>query len=243
MLTGWFERTRNGTETIVTTTDDTKGSDDYWEEGMGLAAGTNNLYLGSREREALQRREQEMKERRDMEMEKWREQYRALQIVPKYGPGYPAVDFPERISVIGQVNTFSGDEETIAEPTSADSEKFATMPYDPTLNDSYPDLSKPDLKKQSRHSQRTPQLEANQEVEMIQRGSFLPSPSAFRTNSDSTSFGPNVERLLLRIRSAGDSVRKSPSSEPGSMRIESLLNYPAPSNLRTPQFPPRNPPG
>jgi len=144
MQTGWFEHTRIGTETIFTTTDNAKGRDDYWEEGMGLGAGTYDIYLSAMERETLQRREQEMMERRAMEKEKWREQYQTLQITPKYGPSYPPNDLSQRVLVIGQDNTFLADEETISDSTSAQPEKFATVPYDPTLDDPYPGLVQSD---------------------------------------------------------------------------------------------------
>ena len=239
MQTGWFERTRNGTETIFTTTDDTKGGDDYWEEGMGLAAGTNNIYRGSVEWEALQRREQEMKEKRAMEMEKWREQHRALQIVPKYGPTYPPNDFSERVLVIGRDDVFDGDDKTITEPTSAQSEEFAMMPYDPSLDDSYPDLKSDSERRQPRKPQRAPCRDDSQEIEVIRQKSFLPSPHTFRTNGNSTFLGPNIERLLLRTRGGGATVGRLRGSGPGSTRVG---NLPISPNSSAPQFPPRHPP-
>ena len=239
MLTGWFERTRNETETISTTTDDTKGRHDYWEEGMGLAVGTKHTYLGSMEREALQRREQEMKERRAIEKEKWREQRRILPVVPKYGPSYPPSDLPHTIVVIGQDDKFSGDEETIAEPTSPRSDNFATVPYDPGLNDLYPDLFNPGSeRKPSRKPQRSHRRDDN-EVEPRRQESFLPSLNALRANSNSTLLGLNIERLLSRPRSGGGAIGRSRISGPGVMRMGSLPFSPAAPNQR---FPPRNSP-
>ena len=240
MQTGWFERTRNGKESIFTTADDRKGGDDYWEEGLGLAAGTNNIYPNSIERKALQRRDQEMKERRAMEMEKWREQQRVLQIVPKYGPSYPPNDFSESILVIGRDDKFVGDDETIAEPTSAQSEEFATMPYDQSLGDSHPDSFSPASgQRRSRKPQRSPRRDDSQEVEVIRRESFLPSPNTFRANrnSNTTILGPNIERLVLRTRSGGVAVGRLRSSGPGNTG-----RLPISPNSRTPQFPPRHPP-
>ena len=149
MQTEWFERTRNETEPVVIPTDDTTGRDDYSEEGIGLTAGTKDIYLGSMDRKALQRREQATKERRIIEKEKWREQRWVVQTVPGDGPSYPPNHFSPGI---GQSD---GDKETIA-ATSASSENFATVPYDPTLNGSYPELYRPDSEqKYSRYSQRT----------------------------------------------------------------------------------------
>jgi len=244
--TGWFERTRNGTETAFTITDyeNEKGREDYWEEGMGLAAGTSDIYLGSIEREALQRREQEMMERRTMEKEKWRAQRQTLQTTPKYGPSYPQNDFSQGVLVIGKDETYTADEETIAEPTSAQSEKFATVPYDPTLEDPYPDLFKLELEqRQSRNPQRTPRRRNNEDIEVTQRGSFLPPPGAFRTNRNSTLLSPNIERLLLRTRSGvgPGTVGRSRSSRPDGMRTGNLPISPTAPN-RTLQLPPRNPP-
>lgn len=240
MQTGWFERTRNGIETTFTTTDDTKGGDGYWEGGMGLAAGTNNTYLSLVEQDALQRREQEMKEKRAMEMEKWREQHRALPIVPKYGPAYPPPDFSESVLVIGQDDKFVENDGTITEPSSALSEVFATMPYDPSLDDSYPEPFKAGSeRRQSRKLQWAPRRENNKEVEVIRRKSFLPSANTFRTNSNSTFLDPNIERVLLRTRSGGATVEGLRSSGPRSMGMGSL---PFSLNSWTPQFPPSHPP-
>jgi hypothetical protein len=242
MQTGWFERTRNGTESTFTAIDDAKGGDDYWEQGMGLAAGTNDTYLGLIEREALQRRELEMKERRDMEKEKWREQHRSLQITPKYGPSYPPNDYSQRVLVIGRDDTFAADEETIAEPTSAQSEKFATVPYDPTMDDSYPDLFRPSSEQRiPRHPQSTPY---RHEAEVTQQESFLPSPRTFRANNNSTLHRPDIERLLLRTRSGagGGAVQRSRSSGPGGIRVGNLPISPTSPNPRTSRLPPRNPP-
>ena len=247
--TGWFEHTRIGTETISisTITDNAKGRDDYWEEGMGLGAGTYDIYLRSIEREALQRREQEMMERRATEKEKWREQYRSLQITPKYGPSYSPNDLSRKILVIGQDDTFFADEETIAEPISAQSEKFATVPYDPTLNDSHPDLFQPDSEQnQSRNFQRTPHRHNIEEVEATQQGSFLPSPTAFRKNSNSTVPSTNIERLLLQTRrgASGGTVTVGRSRSPRSenMRTGNLPISPTAPNFRTSRLPPRSPP-
>jgi hypothetical protein len=242
--TGWFEQTRIGTETISTTTDNTRGKDDYWEEGMGLAAGTYDIYLSSIEREALQRKEQEMMERRATEKEKWREQYQTLQITPKYGPSYPPNDFSQRVLVIGQ-----DDEETIAERTSAQSEKFATVPYDPTLDDSYPDLVQSDSEQgQSRNPQgnpqRMPHRHNNEKVEVTQQDSFLPSPKAFRKNSNSTLPSPDIERLLIRTRNGASSgpVGRSRDPSSGKMRTGSLPISPTAPNHAISRLPPRNPP-
>ena len=207
MQTGWFERTQVGTETIFTMSDNAKGRHDYWEEGMGLAAGTYDIYLSSMEREALQRREQEKKERRVTEAEKWREQYQTLQITPKYGPSHPPNEVSQRVLVIGQDDTLHADEETIAEQTSAQSEKFATVPFDPTLGDSYPGHLQSDLERgRSPNPQRAPHQRNHVEVKVVQPESFLPSPTAFRTNGNSTLRGSNIERLLLRTRRDRKSV-------------------------------------
>jgi hypothetical protein len=124
MQTGWFERTRNGTEATFTIADDTKGRGDCRKEGMGLTAETNGIYLSSMERGPFQRREQEMKERRAI-AEKSREQHRAPPNIPKYSSSYPLIDFPQRALVIGKDDMFTEDEDTIADPTSPQSAKFA----------------------------------------------------------------------------------------------------------------------
>ena len=251
MQTGWFERTQIGTETISIITDNARGKHDYWEEGMGLAAGTYDIYLGSIEREALQRREQEMKERRVMEKEKWREQHQTeqhqtLQMTPKYGPSYPLHDFSQGVLMIGQDDPFLADEETIAEPASAaQSVKFATVPYDATLNDSYPDLFRSDLEqRRSPNPQRTPHQQNNEEAGVTQRESFLPSPRAFRTNINSTPRAPNIERLLLQTRrgASGGAIGRSRSSRPGNMRTGSLPISPTTPNPRISRPPPKNTP-
>ena len=245
MQTGWFERTQIGTETIFTMTDNARGRHDYWEGGMGLAAGTYDIYLSSMEREALQRREQERKERRFTEAEKWREQYQTLQVTPKYGPSYPPNEVSQRVLVIGQDDTFLADEETIAEPTSAQSEKFATVPFDPTLDDSYPNVFQSDSeRRRSPTPQRTLHQRNNVEVEVKQPESFLPSPTAFRTNSNSTSRGFNIERLLLQTRNgaSGGAVGRSRSSRPGNMRTGNLPISPTAPNPRISRPTPKNPP-
>ena len=247
MQTGWFERTQIGTETIFTIPDNARGRHDYWEEGMGLAAGTYDIYLSSMEREALQRREQEKKERRVTEAEKWREQYQTLQITPKYGPSHPPNEVPQRVLMIGQDATGVADEETTAEPTSAQSEKFATVPFDPTLDDSYPDpFRSASERRRSPNPQGTRHQRNNVEVEVVQPDSFLPSPTAFRTNGNSTPRGSNIERLLLRTRSGpsggGGAVGRARSSRPGNMRTGNLPISPTAPNSRIARPTPRNPP-
>ena len=77
-----------------------------------------------------------MKEGGAMETEKWREQYQTLPITPKYGPSYPLNDVSQRVLEIGQDDPFLVD----GKPSSAQSEKFAMVPFDPTMNDPYSDL-------------------------------------------------------------------------------------------------------
>src|SRR5258706_3442918 len=186
-----------------------------------------------------------MKERRVMEKEKWREQYQTLQITPKYGPSYPLNEVSQGVLMIGQDDTFLADEETIAEPTSPQSVKFATVPYDPTLDDSYPGVFRPDLEhRRSPNPQRTPHQHNDEEAGVTQRSSFLPSPRSFRTNSNSTSRALNIERLLLQTRrgASGSAVGRSRGSGPGSMRTGNLPISPTTPNPRISRPPPKNPP-
>ena len=206
---------------------------------MGLAAGINNTYLGFVEQEALQRREQQMKEKRGMEMEKWREQHRALPIVPKYGPSCSPHDFSEIVLVIGQDDKFVENDGTITGPSSALSEVFATMPYDPSLDDSYPEPFKAGSERRQSRKLQWARRENSKEVEVIRRKSFLPSANTFRANSNSTFLDPNIERVLLRTRSGGATLEGLRSSGPRSMGMGSL---PFSLNSRTPQFPPSHPP-
>ena len=244
--TGWFEHTRIGTETILTTTDNARGREDYWEEGMGLAAGIYDIYLSSiAERETLQRKEQEMVERRAVEKEKWREQYQTLQITPKYGSSYPPNDLSQRVFVIGQDNTVLADEETIAEPTIAQPEKFATVPYDPTLDHPYPGLGQSDSEqRQPYNPQWMPHRHNNEEVEVTQKESFLPSPTAFRKNSSTTLPNANIERLQLRTRNGASSgmVGRSRSPRSGNTRTGNLPTSPTAPNHTISRLPPSNPP-
>ena len=130
--------------------------------------------------------------------------------------------------MIEEDDKFTGDEETIAEPPSA---KFATIHYDPTLNDSFVDLFKPELDSERRYPhnlQRTHNQDDRQEVIVIQRKSFVPSSSAFRTSRNPISLGPNIGRVHLRTRSSGGAVG---SSGPGSTRIRSLPFSPSAPNV------------
>jgi len=180
-----------------------------------------------------------------VEKEKWREQYQTLQITPKYGPSYPPNDLSQRVLVIGQDNTFSADEETISESTSAQPGKFATVPYDPTLDDPYPNLVQSDSEqRQPYNPQRMPHRHNNEEVEVTQKESFLPSPTAFRKNSSTTLPHTNIERLLLRTRNGASSgaVRRSRSPRSGNARTGNLPISPTAPNHTISRLPPSNPP-
>ena len=124
-------------------------------------------------------------------------------------------DISESILVIGRDDKFVGDDKTIAGPTSAQSEEFSMMIYDPSLDDSYPD--KPDSeRRQPRKPQRTPYRDDSQEIEVIRQYTF-------RTNSNSTFLGPNIERPPLRTRKVTRFRTRKPTSP----------------NSRAPQFSPR----